>query len=152
MSRVTHRPILEGVTTVELRSDDRRDTFVRLSFPTPLTRDGFWVLEVEASSSGLSCSTGVVTYFGDGLWGYLRRLATDWRGWRGTRSWDTIEGEMSIEATHSGSRVELFFTIRRDFASAAWQVQVPIFLAPGESLSRLSEAVDQASAALRASS
>ena len=42
---------------------------------------------------------------------------------------------MSIEATHHGNRIELLFIVRRDYNSDAWELRLPILVAPGESLS-----------------
>jgi hypothetical protein len=67
----------------------------------------------------------------------LASLADDWRGWDGTRTWRALEDGMSIEATHRGKRVELLFIIRRDYEPDAWEVRLPILVAPGESLSAI---------------
>jgi hypothetical protein len=40
--------------------------------------------------------------FGEGLSGYFRRIADDWRGWDGARAWSTLEGEFDFKATHDG--------------------------------------------------
>jgi hypothetical protein len=95
---------------------------------------------VEIRAGGLSCDESVLTLRGDGLDTFLGTLASDWRGWEGTRTWDTLEHGMSIEATHRGNRVELVFVVRRDYESDALQVRFPVLVAPGESLSRLASA------------
>lgn len=98
------------------------------------------MLSVEIEADGLKCQHRVLTLRGDGLDGFLADLATNWRGWEGTRTWDALEHGMSIEATHHGSRVELLFVVRRDYELDAWQVRLPILVAPGESLARLAKA------------
>jgi hypothetical protein len=46
---------------------------------------------------------GVVSICGDGLDSFLASLAADWQGWEGTRTWNTLEHGMSIEANHEGN-------------------------------------------------
>jgi hypothetical protein len=127
--------------TVELRPDENRDTVLRLSFPEPRDPDGYWLLDVEVEANGLKCSHGVLTYWGDGLDEFVRTLAADWRGWDGTRRWDALENGMSIEAVHRGSRVALLFILRRDFEPDAWEIHLPMLVAPGESLSSFGRAL-----------
>ncbi len=33
---------------------------------------------------------------------YFNALATDWRGWNGSRYYESIEGDLRIQATHDG--------------------------------------------------
>jgi hypothetical protein len=83
---------------------------------------------------------GVVSICGDGLDSFLASLAADWQGWEGTRTWNTLEHGMSIEANHEGNRVELLFIVRPGLERDKWEVRLPIRVAPGESLSRLAKA------------
>jgi len=122
---------------VEMRSDDH-EAFVRLAYD-PVDQD-FGTLIVEIRAGGLSCDGSALTLRGDGLESFLAELAADWRGWKGTRTWDAIEGEMTIEATHRGNRVELLFILRRDYEPDAWEVRLPLLIAPGESLSQIAKA------------
>jgi hypothetical protein len=61
----------------------------------------------------------------------VRFLVGDWRGWDGTRAWDAVEHGMTIEASHRGSRVESLFILRRHYDSDAWELRIPIRVAPG---------------------
>ena len=127
---------------VELRSDDTDDV-ARLSYH-PADED-FGTLAVEVRAGGLAYDESVLVYRGDGLQEFFEGLAADWRGWDGTRTWDSIEHGMTIEATHRGSRVELLLVIRRDptHPETALEVRLPLFVEPGESLSRVGKIGEQ---------
>jgi hypothetical protein len=48
----------------------------------------------------MSAATQVYLLGGcDGLDGFWRELARDWRGWEGTRSWRSLEGDLELSAT-----------------------------------------------------
>lgn len=54
----------------------------------------------------------------------------------------TLEHHLSIQATHTGRAVRLLFILRETpYQDGAWELRGPIEIAPGESLSRLTEAV-----------
>jgi Family of unknown function (DUF6228) len=125
--------------TVEFRPDEAAEPVIRLTYE-PADPD-FGTLVVDVRAEGLSCDVGVVTARGDGLDDFMASLAADWRGWDGLRSWDALENGMTIEATHRRSRVELLFIVRRDYKRDAWQVRLPVLIAPGESLSELAKAI-----------
>ena len=123
---------------VEFRSEDHERAVLRLSYE-PVDSD-FGTLAVEIRADGLTCDGGALSAHGDGLDTFLAGLAGDWRGWDGTRTWNALEHGVTIEATHRGSRVQLLFIVRRDYKPDAWQVRLPVLVAPGESLSRLAQA------------
>jgi len=130
---------------IEMRSDDG-DAVVSLSYG-PVDRDcGTLTIKVRAAGlhydAGveLNSDKGVLTVDGDGLPLFLAALATDWRGWEGRRSWETIEGGLSIEATHHGNRVRLLFIVRRESELDGWEFRLPLLVAPGESLARIAAA------------
>jgi Family of unknown function (DUF6228) len=90
-------------------SDERERALVRLSY-SPLDEE-VGTLLVEMRAEGLVCERGVESHHGDGLDAFLKKLGHDWKGWRGTRKWETFRGELSIDATHEGRVVELLFVL-----------------------------------------
>jgi hypothetical protein len=120
---------------VEFRSNDDERSVLRLTYHA--ADSDFGTLAVEVRADGLQCDSDALTLRGDGLDTFLAGVAADWRGWDGTRTWNALEHGLSLEATHRGRRVELLFIVRRDHIADAWQVRLPILVAPGEPLSRL---------------
>ena len=68
----------------------------------------------------------------DGLDQFWRELAEDWRGWEGTRSWRSLEGELELSATSDRlGHVEL--EVRLDEgAPFQWRVYGMISLEGGQ--------------------
>jgi len=128
-------------TQVEIRSEDR-DALVRLSYHPSDQHLG--TLLVEVRTGGLNLDHEVFSSGGDGLPAFLAGLATDWRGWEGTRSWHTIEHGLTVEATHHGNRARLLLIVRPDPDSGweqnDWEVRLPLLVAPGESLAHIATA------------
>jgi Family of unknown function (DUF6228) len=126
---------------VEFRSDDDHDVILRVAFEPDLSGVGLDLFRIEVKTPELTCDYGVLTADGDGIRAFFTDMARDWRGWTDTRRWDAIEDGMSIEATHRGRIVELLFILRRDYKPDAWELRLPIFMTPGESLTRAASEV-----------
>ncbi|MBM0124552.1 DUF6228 family protein [Pimelobacter simplex] len=70
--------------------------------------------------------TSLARYFGD--------LAVDWRGWEGTRDYESIEGDFRVRATHDG-HVNLSVLLWESTEPAGWRVEAEVRLDAGEALS-----------------
>jgi hypothetical protein len=71
---------------------------------------------------------------------FLACLVERWRGWEGTLTWTSMEGEMTLDATHHGRHVCLAVTLRRPhrtYEPDAWSARVVFNLEPGEQLRNL---------------
>lgn len=100
-------------------------------------------LDVELHDDGLFARGSSVA---EGLADFLDRLVVRWRGWEGTLTWESMEHDCVLDATHDGSRVTLGVALRRPFrayAADAWSARVVFSLEPGEQLRDLSRAVSQ---------
>ena len=116
----------------------RDDTTVVLAGPAlPFADDVFVDVMVEVDAPGLQVRSWVRTLAGDDLPGFLAGLDADFRGWQGVRRWRSLEGDLSIEARHSGRRVTLGVTVSRDHRDDTWGVTVPLEIEPGEELHQL---------------
>ena len=98
----------------------------------------------SAKGVGLSAAADVRTLNGDSLDGFLAGLDRDFRGWPGERRWKSHEGDLELEAVHSGRAILLAWILR--FPSPAeeswdWQVTIRIQITPGEELKDLAEAI-----------
>jgi hypothetical protein len=93
---------------------------------------------VSIRASGLEART-TATLSG-GPWNpaaFFAELAADWQGWAGERRWRALEGEMEIEASHTGAHVLVAVTVERPdmtFAEDAWSARIVFALEAGEQL------------------
>ncbi|MDQ1053083.1 hypothetical protein QE394_001011 [Arthrobacter sp. SORGH_AS 212] len=94
---------------------------------------------VSVALEGLSAHREVYLYSSADLREFFSGLATDWRGWSGIRTYESIEGELLLEARHTGSHVELSFTLQDPSFHDEWCVRGKVTLDAGEELSRASE-------------
>jgi hypothetical protein len=64
-------------------------------------------------------------------------MAADWRGWPDVRRWESLEGELAIDASHRSGRVVLKIHLRSDRAgwvNDGWRVTGDVTIDPGEQL------------------
>jgi hypothetical protein len=71
---------------------------------------------------------------------YFRWLDQDWRGWSGERQYESVEGDLTLSASHVG-RIELSVALTgeaaRDISTlVGWTAQAIVGVEPGEELSR----------------
>ena len=115
-----------------------REATVVLAEPSlPFPGDVLVDLSVEVDAPGLQLRRWVRTIAGDGLAEFLAGLDADFRGWDGKRHWRSLEGDLSIEATHAGQSVILATTLLRDRKADAWSLTIPLMVSPGEELHAL---------------
>jgi hypothetical protein len=94
---------------------------------------------VELTDDGLSATTSATNAAHDltELSAFLQTLADDWRGWGGTRTWQSMEGELRLDASHDGKRlVTLRITVgpRTTYGSAPWSASAVFHVEPGEQM------------------
>lgn len=83
---------------------------------------------------GLTAETWVYAHEGngfDGLVGFFRSMADAWRGWKGERTWSSLEGDLALTAKHDG-HVQLQIQIRD---SIEWAADAELAVDAGEELS-----------------
>lgn len=91
-------------------------------------------LLVELRAETLSASASIYALgFGD-LAEFFEGMVTDWRGWSGSRTWRSLEGDLEISAEHHRHAL-LRIALRGDPYRSDWRVSATIELAPGEELS-----------------
>lgn len=89
-------------------------------------------LLAELHGRGLDSSALVSSYMFDGFADFLESLAVDWKGWKGERKWDSLEGELSLKAKADRTgHVYLSIEIR-DGAPPRWQVTASLLLEAGQ--------------------
>lgn len=127
---------------LRIHTEDDPDQVLSIARPRS-GHEGINSTSVTIEANGLSCSRGALLYGDNGIRAFFAGLAADWAGWPGTRSWESLEGELTIEASHTGRRIELTCTLRGSIAPDAWRVTVVMSLLPDESLDRLAADVEE---------
>ena len=90
-------------------------------------------LHVSLSDDDLSGSSEVDQLGGgDGLHEYWADLARHWRGWSGTREWESLEGDLALSAgIDRTGHVALKVTLQHE-APWRWQVQIILAVEAGQ--------------------
>ncbi len=97
--------------------------------------------------NGLNAVTTVEQHWGDGfkdLAEFFASMEKSWRGWSGTRAWQSLEGELSLGAHHHGGVIQLKVSIRRwafDRGNDGWSAEGDLIIEPGEELARITREV-----------
>lgn len=97
---------------------------------------------VAAELDGLTAGREVAAHYGNGfadLAVFFANLAENWRGWSGTRAYESLENDLLIDAVHTGSHVELSFTLHDPEVPGSWSLRVKLTLDAGEELTRASK-------------
>lgn len=101
-------------------------------------RPGELVCELRAET--MSASRRVYALGFADLAEFFEGLATEWRGWTGSRAWRSLEGDLEIAAAHH-RHVMLRIALRGDPFRSDWRVSATIELDPGEELSTVAAEV-----------
>jgi hypothetical protein len=102
-----------------------------------------WDVWVHLRVAGLDASMRVFLHYANGfdeLGGFFRGLAADWRGWPGERTYESIEHELRLTATHNGHvrlAVQLCQSSLPD--RYGWSASGVFRLDPGEEMTRAAE-------------
>lgn len=75
---------------------------------------------------------------------FFSSMEQAWRGWTGTRTWQSAEGELNLDAYHHGGRIQLKVTVRRwapGPGSDGWTASGDILIEPGEELTLIAREV-----------
>ena len=106
-------------------------------------------LLADLSVDGLSATKRVYAHYASGwreLAGFFGAMATDWRGWIGTREWSSLESDLKIEVRHEYGHVQLHVTLHNAVAgwgNHGWAASADLTLEPGEQLSRVADAMTE---------
>jgi hypothetical protein len=78
----------------------------------------------------------------ESLAAFFRDLAEHWRGWEGSKSWESLEGELSLVAsTDKAGHVRLQVTLMDLPAVERWRAEASLFLDAG-GLHKIAENVE----------
>ena len=105
---------------------------------------------VTASTRGWAVEQRVSAYMATDLGKFFRELATNWRGWKGARTWSTLEGELELAASSDNvGHIKLAFILSQGFSGGNWRLHGELELEAGalESLAEEAQHVWRANAA-----
>jgi hypothetical protein len=137
---------------------DEQERYLRLSDVNSVTlslgesqswSDGYDFVDFLVTISGdeLTATSLVRSVEGSspqGLRTLFRELATDWKGTQGDRTWESIEHDLTIEASRDPlGHLRLAFTLRENVLPDAWQVRVVVRLEAGKEMSRAAVGVER---------
>ncbi len=98
---------------------------------------GFDSFVIEVQGAGLDASTVVLSVNVSSLGDFFSELARDWRGWEAPRRWDSLEGELTIEAHQDGTGHDwLQFTVRHN-TPPDWTLTLVVSVEAGEQMANL---------------
>ncbi|WP_052690598.1 DUF6228 family protein [Pseudarthrobacter chlorophenolicus] len=99
-------------------------------------------VELESLTARREVAASYVSGFAD-LAGFFTSLLENWRGWNGARTYKSIEHDLLLEATHTGSHVELLFNLQDPQFHDVWSVRGKLTLDAGEELTRAGEDIQE---------
>ncbi|MFF0747204.1 DUF6228 family protein [Streptomyces sp. NPDC004111] len=130
--------------TVTVRCQDNASVGVtfcdRFSFDADSTH---YAVEVRAPGLTARVDEVVAWIWDSDLTAFLEKLAADFRGWDGERSWQTSDHDLAVSAVfRSGGHVGLTWTLRpwtQD--TGGWNASVTTWLEAGEQMTSLATQV-----------
>ena len=141
---------VDMIEAVEIRDGS---TLIRFHSAIDPFRDGLGIrhFTVDIEAPELNASVNADSYLGDknyDLAGFLDRLAADWEGWQGDRTWQAPDRALTINAAHEGNRIVVRFAIRGSLGPGTtrdelggWTVAAAATITPGEQLRGLAREV-----------
>jgi hypothetical protein len=130
-------PPLQSVAVDEVRIGREGEWLVLVRdemFTDEAGRQAVLSLIVELQAEGLSARTSI--YLGHEeleppLDRFFSVLATDWRGWKGSRVWDGIEGGLTLKCRHDGVGTVTIDVELRHLSGQGWTARAEIPHDPG---------------------
>jgi len=87
---------------------------------------------VTVNTRGWSIEQRASAYLAPDLGDYFTNLAAHWKGWKGEKTWSTLEGEFELSAsTDRLGHITLVFGLHQGFSGGGWKLQGEIELEAG---------------------
>lgn len=125
---------------VAIRCQDNSAVGVRLCDRYSFDEDSVhYAVELRAPGLTARADEVVAWAWGSDLVPFLEALAADYRGWDGTRSWETNDRDLAVAAVfRAGGYVGLTWTLRPwTGSSGGWAASVTTWLEAGEQMASL---------------
>jgi hypothetical protein len=131
--------VIAGTLTVEIGDGADKLVFRNLR---PLPDGSPFTIDVELRSSGLAAELPVYASANSGFQDVARffaDMARDWRGWEGTRRYESLEGDLAIAASHHG---HVALDVELVSHTHEWTASAHVTINPGEDLARAAAEID----------
>ena len=119
--------------TVEIRS--ARDGVI-LTLANFVSEDSSALSEsflVSVQNHELRAEARASSFMAASLGKYFRDIAEHWRGWKGEKSWATLEGEFGFSATADNTgHVRLSYFLRPPYTGFQWELRGALELEAGQ--------------------
>lgn len=102
-----------------------------------------WYVWVRLRVGGLDAPVRVSSHYATGfdeLVRFVRGLAADWRGWQGERTYESLEHELRLTASHDG-HVRIVARLHQSSLPGGWSASGEFRVDPGEELTIAAESV-----------
>jgi hypothetical protein len=96
---------------------------------SPDSRLNYFVVTVE--DAGLTAASRIYAYMAEGLAELFTDIAENWRGWKGEKKTETIEGDLALTCT-SDTLGHTFVKISLSSLKYNWTVQTTLRLDAGQ--------------------
>jgi len=88
---------------------------------------------VSISNYELKAETRASSYMAPNLHQYFASMASEWQGWKGEKTWATLEGEFELKATvDSTGHVRLAYFLRPPYTDFHWELRGAIEIEVGQ--------------------
>lgn len=96
---------------------------------SPLDGDYF---SAQLIHPGLDAQARVGSYMCEGLGDFFAGMADDWKGWSGSRTWASLEGELRLSAESDRTGHVYLGAHLHDGAPARWTVELGLIVEAGQ--------------------
>lgn len=93
-----------------------------------------WSIAATLGFEGLRVSKRINVHYStcmDELIAYLIDLAEQWRGWKSTKTYRSLEGDLTLTARHDGKHVLLDVEVKRFDPPREWSARGTVVTDPG---------------------
>ena len=128
---------------MEVAAVGREDGGLRFEEVEPSRTGEIWSVVVRLRVPGLDASLRVPAHYATGfdeLAAFVSGLASDWRGWQGERTYESLEHDLRLTATHDG-HIRLLVQLRETSVPDGWSATGVVQLDPGEEMTRAAQDV-----------
>jgi hypothetical protein len=128
---------------VDVATVGREDDGLQFSDVERGPQGEIWYVRARLRVDGLDALVRVSSHYATSfseLTGFFRELAADRRGWPGERTYESLEHELRLTASHDG-HVRIAVQLRQSSLPDGWSASAVFSVDPGEDMTRAAENV-----------